>query len=338
MKTRGQKALINYQLVYFVCGLILPRFILSYFGSGYNGIVSSITQFLGYISILTMGIAGPTRVALYKVLAGNDQVGISGIVNATERYMRKVGMVLLAYIGAMVFVYPYIANTNMPKEEIALLVLIVGAQSFATYFFGITYQILLTADQRQYVYNMIATVATILNLVLAIILMEAGCNIFAVKLGSALVYILVPIVLAAYVRRQYSIDKKVPQDKTALKGRWDAMWHSLANIVHNGVSGAALTVFADVKLLSVYSVYYLVINGLYKILSVFTNSLEAAFGNMLAKKEVDLTDKHLETYEFFMFTFVSLVFSCSSWMGCKPETSWATCWLSSQESAMPVCL
>lgn len=141
LKTRGQKALINtltlgiYQVVYFVCGLILPRYILTYFGSTYNGVVSSITRFLGFISILNMGIAGPTRVALYKALAESNQDRISGIVNATQRYMRKVGCVLLLYIGAMVFVYPCLANTEIPNTEIALLVLILGAQSFATYFF-----------------------------------------------------------------------------------------------------------------------------------------------------------------------------------------------------------
>lgn len=316
MKTRGQKVLINtltlgiYQVVYFICGLILPRYILTYFGSTYNGVVSSITRFLGFISILNVGIAGPTRVALYKVLADNDKNGISGIVNATERYMRKVGFVLLLYIGLMVFVYPVLANTTIPNYEIALLVLILGAQTFATYFFGVTYQILLIADQRQYVHNLVNTIATILNVVIAVVLIKSGCNIFMVKLGSMVVFVLSPITLALYVRRRYQIDKKAPQDKTALKGRWDAMWHSLANIVHNGVSSVALTIFVDVKLLSVYSVYYLVINGLYQVLTIFTSSLEAAFGNMLAKNELKSASKNLETYEYFVYTFVSLIFSC----------------------------
>ena len=66
---RTKKALYNilaqiaYELVATVCGLILPRLIITAFGSGYNGMVSSITQFLEYISILTLGISGSTRVA-----------------------------------------------------------------------------------------------------------------------------------------------------------------------------------------------------------------------------------------------------------------------------------
>lgn len=317
MKSRGQKALLNtavmgiYQLSHFLCGLILPRYLLLYFGSDYNGVVSSITQFLNFITVLQFGIAGATRFALYKVLADNDIKGISGIVNATEKYMRKIGCVLLAYIGVLVFAYPYIASTSLPAFEIGLLVLIVGASSFSQYFFGITYQILLTADQKQYIYYVIATIATCLNTICAVVLMKLGHNIFIVKLGSAIIFVLVPVLLSVYVKKIYKIDKKIPQDKTALKSRWDVMWHSIANIIHDNTDLTVLTIFADVKLVSVYTTHYLIINGIYKILSIFTNSLEAAFGNMFAKNELKTANKNLELYEFFMCSFVSVVFSCA---------------------------
>lgn len=317
MKSRGQKALMNtvasgaYQVITFVCGLILPRYLLTYFGSDYNGVVSSITQFLSFIAILQVGIAGSTRFNLYKVLANNDIKGISGIVKATEQYMRKVGLILVAYIGILILVYPNIASTSISDSEVGLLVLIVGVSSVSQYFFGITYQILLIADQRQYVHNIIASVATVLNVVIAILLMNSGENIFVVKAGSAIIFVLVPIVLSIYVKRKYHIDKSVPPDKVGLKGRWDVMWHSVANIVHDKTDLVVLTVFSDIKLVSVYTVYYLVINGLYKILSIFTNSLEAAFGNMFAKKENETAYRNLELYEFFMCCFVSVVFSCA---------------------------
>lgn len=289
----------------------MPRFLLLHFGSDYNGVASSITQFLNFITILQFGIAGATRFSLYKVLAENDIKGISGIINATEKYMRKIGLVLLVYIGVLAFAYPYIASTALPAFEVGLLVLIIGASSFSQYFFGITYQILLTADQRQYIYHIIATVATCLNTAIAVVLMKTGQNIFIVKAGSAIIFVMVPVILSAYVRKTYKIDRTVPPDKTALKNRWDVMWHSIANIVHDNTDLVVLTVFADVKQVSVYTVHYLVINGLYKILSIFTNSLEAAFGNMFAKKEYKTAYKNLEIYEFFMCSFVSVVFSCA---------------------------
>ncbi len=316
MKTRGQKAAINtmvlvvFEVVTFICGLILPRFILLYFGSEYNGVTSSINQFFGFITILQRGIAGSTRFALYKVLANNDTLGISGILNATERYMRKVGAAILLYIGVIAVIYPYVANTVVSPYETRLLVLILGAVSFAQYFFGITYQILLIADQRQYVYSIINAIATIVNFALTIILIVIGCNIFTVKIGSSVIYVLVPIIVSVFVRKQYKINKKVPPNKIGLKGRWDVMWHTIADVVHKNVSLIVLTIFVDIKLVSIYTVYQLVINGIYRFLSIATLSIEAAFGNMLAKKETNSAYKHLENYEFFMCSFVSVIFSC----------------------------
>ena len=69
---RTKKAFYNtvsgilYQFVAIICAFVLPRLILSSFGSSYNGIVSSINQFLSWISVLSAGIGGVTRAALYK--------------------------------------------------------------------------------------------------------------------------------------------------------------------------------------------------------------------------------------------------------------------------------
>lgn len=289
----------------------MPRLFLVNFGSDYNGVINSVAQLLNFITVLQFGIAGSTRFALYKVLADNDVKGISGIVVATEKYMRKIGFVLLAYIGVLALIYPYFASTSISAFDSGMLVLIIGASTFSQYFFGITYQILLTADQKLYIYNFIAIIATVTNTLVAIILMKAGQNIFVVKLGSTIIYFLVPVILSFYVKKSYKIDKSVPQDKTAIKSRWDVMWHTIANIVHENTDLVVLTVLTSTKQVSVYTVYYLVINGIYKVLSIFTNSLEAAFGNMFARKEKDTAYKNLELYEFFMCSFVSVVFSCA---------------------------
>lgn len=55
---RSKKAIKNIiaslgqQFVAIICGLILPRAIIGAYGSNVNGLVSSITQFLAYITLL----------------------------------------------------------------------------------------------------------------------------------------------------------------------------------------------------------------------------------------------------------------------------------------------
>lgn len=89
---RTKKALKNIicefllELVTVVCGLIVPRLIIGTFGSGINGLSSSISQFLSYIVLLESGVGGVMRAALYKPLAENDINSISGIIKASERF------------------------------------------------------------------------------------------------------------------------------------------------------------------------------------------------------------------------------------------------------------
>ena len=56
------------QIVSVISALIVPRLILETFGSNANGLVSSISQFLNYITLVEGGITGVISANLYKPL------------------------------------------------------------------------------------------------------------------------------------------------------------------------------------------------------------------------------------------------------------------------------
>lgn len=56
-----------------ISGFILPKIILSYFGSEVNGLVSSLNQFLAYITLVEGGITGVILANLYKPLVDKDE-------------------------------------------------------------------------------------------------------------------------------------------------------------------------------------------------------------------------------------------------------------------------
>ena len=51
----------------------MPKIILSYFGSEVNGLVSSLNQFLAYITLVEGGITGVILANLYKPLVDKDE-------------------------------------------------------------------------------------------------------------------------------------------------------------------------------------------------------------------------------------------------------------------------
>ena len=301
---------ITYQLVALVCGLIVPRMLLGAFGSTYNGVINSVAQFLSMVSILRLGVAGSTRVALYKTLAENDTLGTSRLIKATNRYARKICLAIVFLSVLLAVFYPMISNNDLERHQTTLLIFIVSITTFAEYFFGFTYSTLLQADQSEYVYSLLHIVTTILNAILVIILIRLNCNVFTVKFGSAIAYSLLPVALSIYCTKKYHITSDCEPDDSALKKRGDVMFHSIANIVHGNTDIVLLTLFLDAKQISVYTVYYLVIGKIRSLTQVFTSGLEAAFGNMWAKNETAALKRNFRLYEFSMFSFVSVIFSC----------------------------
>ena len=317
---RTKKALYNMvvsmagQVVAIICGLITPRLILGAFGSTYNGVINSATQFLSIVSILRLGIAGATRVALYEAIAENNQLGISRIMKATKQFMRKIAFIIVLYAFVLMIIYPFISHNSLSKIDCALLIGIVSISAVGEYFFGISNITLLTADQSEYISNAINIIAIISNTILTAILVKLRFSIFIVKLGSAVVFFISPIVLNYYVKKQYKLVDDCEPDYRAINQRGAVAFHSIANIIHSNTDIILLTIFTDAKEVSVYTVYYMVISKLKSLLQVFTNGMEAAFGNMWFKKEITTLNMVFRSFELLIFSFASCVFSCAGIM------------------------
>ncbi len=315
---RGKKLAINtfcslaQEFVSVICGFILPRLILASYGSKYNGLIASITQFLSCAVLLRAGIGGVTRAALYKPLAQEDHDSFCAIVNATDQYMKRIGLILAMLILGFATIYPVLVKNDFGWAFTFSLVLIIGASTFAESFFGITYLIVLQADQRLWVSSVMSIICTILNTVFASILILNHCSIHIVKSASAIVFVLYPIVLGSYVRKKYKIDKSVPPNYNTIAQRWDAFWQQIAIFVMYNTDIMVLTIFSNMLEVSVYSVYNMVMHGLKRVIVSFSGSQEAAFGDMIARREDDTLRQSVSAVENMMFSLCTIVYACTS--------------------------
>lgn len=314
---RGKKAAINTafnlieEMVSIICGLILPRMILSAFGSQYNGLITSITQFLACTALLRSGVAGATRAALYKPLAEENRAEINSIVKATNIFMKKVGFILLGAILFFAGIYPFLVQNEVGWFFTFSLFVIIGASTFAESFFGITYLIVLQADQRIWVSSLLKSICSILNTVIGVCLILNGSSIHIVKLGSSFVYVAYPIILGAYVRYHYKIDTHVQPNTKAISQRWDAFWQQVAAFVMDKTDVVVLTVFTNMLEVSVYSIYNMVALGLKQGVTAFSR-VEAAFGNMIAKKEELALRENVAVVETIVYGISTILYTCAA--------------------------
>lgn len=314
---RGKKVAYNTitnlvsQIITMISAFILPRLIMESFGSSYNGITSSVAQFLSIVTLLRSGVGGATRVALYKALAGKDYDQVSATINATELFMRKVAFIFGVFVLSFSMIYPFFVRNEFEWLFSSTLVLILSVSTFIQYYFGITYYFLLQADQRQYVATIIETISVILNVILSVILIKIGCGIHVVKIGSTIAFCITPIALYFYCNKHYSLRKDVKPDYSSIGQRWDALFHQVASFIHSNTDIVLLTIFSSTKIISVYTTYYLVGNGIKKILLTLSSGVESAYGDLIARNEMNTLKANLKIYENLINFLSSICFGAS---------------------------
>ena len=288
---RSKKAALNMLaaivelVVATVTSFIVPHYIIRAYGSSVNGLISSITQFLSYIALIESGIGAIGRASLYKPLAEKDTATLSGNAKALENFYRKVSYIFLVYVAILAVLFPLLVNKEFDWAYTATLIVILAFSTFVQYYFGITHQTVIQADQRKYIPSLLQALTLFLNMVITVAMIKLGAGVHIVKIGSALTYAIRPIILYFYVSGHYKLDKKAKPRSEILKQRWDGLAQHIAFFIHKNTDIAVLTILANVKEVSVYSVYMLAVAGCSKVVNIFSSSLEPAFGNMIAKGE-----------------------------------------------------
>lgn len=303
-------ALAN-QIISLLCGFILPRQILLHFGSTTNGLVTSISQFLGFIAIMDMGVGAVVQSALYKPLAENNTQEISEILASAKKFFQRIAIILIGYTLVLTIAFPIYFKSSFGYVSTALLVVAISLSSIAQYYFGLTNQLLLNADQKSYVQLGAQCIATILNTVVSVFLMHLGASINAVKFGATIALMARPMILAIYVNRKYRIDKHVVLLGEPIKQKWNGLAQHVATFIVDRTDVAVLTLMSTLTNVSIYYVYHLVVTGLYQLFVVLTSGIQSLLGDMYAKNEKNKLNETFSFLEWAAHAGVSVLFGCT---------------------------
>ena len=302
---------LSLQIVTVVCGFILPRLILGVFGSTVNGLVNSISQFLGVITLLDMGVGAVVQSALYKPLAEKDNYQISSIYISASRFFKKIALILVIYVVALMLVFPLISNNSFGTFYTISLIGAISISTFTQYYFGIVNSILLAADQKGFIQYSAQIIVIIVNTVVCAILIRIGGSIQVVKLSTSLIFMCRPLYLNWYVKRNYCINRGIELTAEPIKQKWNGMAQHFAAYVLSGTDSIVLTLFSTFENVSIYSVYNLVLIGVKNSFLAMTNGFQSVIGEMLAKNERERLNTAFGYIEWFLHTGTTLIFGCT---------------------------
>lgn len=300
-----------YQGVAVVCGFILPRAILNRHGSDVNGLINSIAQFLQMITFLELGVGAVVQSALYRPLAQKDSAAISEVLASGSSFFRKLAGIMVVYVAVLVFLYPLLIDAAFGFVYDATLILSMSISYFAQYYFGIMDGLLLKADQKAYIIHGIDTVTLVVNTLFCYCLLYWGCSIQVVKLATSGIFLLRPILVRIYIRKNYQIDRHCSYDKDSLAQKWNGVAQHVAAIVLDSTDVVVLSLFSTMYAVSVYSVYLLVVSGIKSLFMSCFNSVRSLFGELWAKQEHEELNRYFGFMEWLLHGSVLFVWCCT---------------------------
>lgn len=318
MKMKNKITLLNmlsglmFQVCTMISGFIIPKIILSYFGSEVNGLVSSLSQFLSYISLAEGGVTGVIIANLYKPIVEKDNLKMSSILVTASRFYKRIGVVFIFYSIVLSIVYPLLFKTGFSHLYVTILSLILAVDLLIQYMFSLSLKSILNADKKSYIINFSQVIITIANMVLAVISVKIYPSIHVLKFISGVLYIFQPILFGRYIKKYYSIDWNAKVDNNLIKERWSGFAINLAAFIHNSTDIAILTIFTNLKMVSVYSVYFLVSNGLKQMIDACLTGIAQTIGQAYAKKDYDEVNSKMDIYEYIVFFLVYLLFTVAA--------------------------
>lgn len=314
MAGRSKLAMLNtfaslgYEVVSVIAGFILPRFILLAYGSDVNGLISSITQFLSFITFCEAGVGAVVKSNLYRPLANNDSYGLSCILKSSQKYFRLIAAILCAYTVALVCIFPIITE-DFSWIYTSSLVLIISSSLFSQYYFGITNQLLLYADHRAYIPLGLTIGAVILNTGISVLIIELGGGIHLVKIVTALIFFIKPICLHIYVKKHYVFDKNVTLVGEPLKQKWNGFAQHIATISQDNAGIIILTLFSSLANVSIYAIYLLVVNGVKQLVFSVNASISPIIGELYAKGDISRLNSFFGYFEWVLHNVAIILFT-----------------------------
>lgn len=299
-----------YQGVGILSGFIMPRLILATFGSEVNGLTSSLSQFLSYITLFEGGVSTVFTSCLYAPLQADDKQKVSAIIKSSNLFFNKLGLMFLLYTSAVAVVYPIAVNTNFSTEYISTLTFILALATYAQYMFCISYRILLVADNKGFIVYSLQAVCYLGSLILSIVSIKIYPSIHLVKLVGSFFFLIQPIIFSRVAKKKYGLNLHINPDEEVSSQKWSGFGQNFATFIYQNTDIVVLTMFSTLTNVSIYSIYYMILNAVRAFVKSTVTALVPSIGNTYVSSDIEVSNKVYDNLEYIVFISTAFVFSC----------------------------
>ena len=294
---------IGSQIVIAIIGLLIPRLFVSSYGSETNGFLSSLNQIFTYIVLLEAGVGTATLQALYKPIATDDKEKINGILSASAQFYTRTGWCYLGCVGLLAVIYPLAIKSALPVWEQVAVILIIGSGNSLGFFLHAKFRMLLCADGKTYIYTNASTLVQLGTSLTKVVLILLGMNIVFIQLGHLLLQIGLSLYITLYTKKHYPwLNLKAKPDKQAISQKNSVLVHEVSQMIFNHTDVLLLTVFTNLTVVSIYTVYNMIVD----IISTLIGNIHNGFAFRLGQIYNTDKERYKGTYDAYETCYMAL--------------------------------
>lgn len=281
------------QLITLVLAFIVPRLVLTRYGSDTNGFTNTITQIFTYMALLEAGIAQAAKNALYKPLKENDKESISKIMSIAKKYYNRITLVYFAVVIILAFVVPFFLKSDLPYLRMSLYILFQGLTNVVVFYFIQKWSTFLIASGKAFIVNFIYLLNKILCYTAYIVLALFRINIVFVQLSYFALSFVQLLLYFIYMKKRYGwIKYNTATNKEKLNDKNSYIVSEVAWTIFSSTDMIVLSFFVSTSLASVYSIYNMVFLALSNLLNSVYVALNYRLGILFHKNIEEYEKKH----------------------------------------------
>ncbi len=297
MSGRVHKSLLNAEvnLIFYFLSLFFAFFsrkiFLDNLGAEFIGLTGTLNNILGYLNLTELGISASVGYFLFKPLQSNNRQEIQEILSLLGYLYNWIGAIIFGGAVIISLFFPLI----FAKAELGLGIIYFTFYSFLGssligYFINYR-QILLSADQKNYLVAIYYQSANLVKIALQIYLAYHYKNLYVWVAVEFLFGIIGCIILNWKINKEYPwLKVNKSQGKLLLKKYPEVLVktkqvfiHKIKDFVLVKSDELFIFLFVSLKMVAYYGNYMIIISKLISLFSAVTGSVGASVGNLVAE-------------------------------------------------------
>lgn len=289
---KNAKVALFFYFINLFLQFISRKVFLDYLGTEVLGLNSTAQNLIGFLNLAELGIGSAIAFTLYKPLYEKNTQIINEIVSVQGWFYRKIACVVIASACILMCFFPMIfgkAQLPMWYAYGSFLVLLIG--TLLSYFINYR-QIVLVANQKEYIVTLCVQGGKFLKVVLQIIAIVCFIDGYFYWLAIELIMSFVmAYVLNLFISKEYPwlvtsliegkrLSKKYPQIIQKTK---QLFVHQISAFALSQTSPIIIFAYTSLTLVAIYGNYMLIISGILLLVKALFNGMAAGIGSLVAE-------------------------------------------------------